>query len=861
VVEAPDASDTVNHAVVLLRGYEYVTPVNVSFEKIVENETATLSDPVLGLTELAMTGTYEQTFPGSHVCSSDRSVYDANGSYLGSVTNTATLVDAEGTESTATTTTAYACYVPAIEKTAAGSYDERHEWHVTKTVEPATQAAFFGDTVPFQWTIDIDEEVFYERFAVAGTITVTNPNPEDVLVVPLTDLVGAVAATIDASTCAFDGTNLTVAAGGSETCDYDAGLGAITTVADAPTLNTATIVLNGVSFDATAAIGYTPNVIRGTATLDDEQFPFDGESVHDGWDISYEDAYTCSTDEGDYTNGVDADNVVSNTAEVFSDGVLQDSSTATTEIDCYAPVVTKTAAASYVERHTWDVEKSVSPLDQWGYPGDELDWTWTVTVGETVVEEDFRVSGEILVTNPTGAPAAIEVQVFDELSDGTGGSVDCGAGTKFRPTVEPGATVTCTYLIPTSGRTATSNTATVVFNDRFFSAEADVDFVATILNGTATIDDDQEGDFPLTLTAGEGPWTWTEDDSHVCSGLYADYGEDGTYSATLDNTANVTGSDGQTDTATASTNYACEAGTLTLLKLTNGLETVSQTWSFEVYEGPDGFGTDPLHSDATPPALIDFGAPALRPDATYTLCELEVPAGYSTFWQLGGATVIPYNPNADDDPPEDLGNRCVDFGDMTSIPVSTGTTLAFTVDNRMPGGAPRTPGYWKNWNTCTGGGQQYTAAANGGWEEGFWLIEDVLDPSIGGGIVWDDILTDEFTFTITGCELAVDILDKRLVGDPSIVADGRKVASDPFHNLATSLLAAQLNFGAGACTTQDVQDAALEAEALLDAVDFDGNEYALRGNAKKSDEGILANELAVYLDDYNNGEFCGDGND
>ena len=306
-----------------------------------------------------------------------------------------------------------------------------------------------------------------------------------------------------------------------------------------------------------------------------------------------------------------------------------------------------------------------------------------------------------------------------------------------------------------------------------------------------------------------------------------------------------------------------EKSRVDLLKLTNGVETMTQTWSFALYEGLDGFGGTQVASDGTPPALVDFGLTDLNPLAAYTLCEREVPAGYSSLWQLdtdgdgaGDTTVLPYNPNAADDPPEDLGNRCVDIGADTSIALASGTTLHVVVDNQSPGGAPRTPGYWKNWNRCTGGGQQYTADANGGWEQGFWLLEDVLDPSIGGGILWDDIGADGFVFPIGSCEIAVDILDKREVDDPALVGDGKKKASDPLINLATHLLAAQLNFGAGACTTDDVNQAALDAEALLDRHDFDGTAGLL---PKKSADADLANRLATYLDAYNNGAFCGDG--
>ncbi len=77
----------------------------------------------------------------------------------------------------------------------------------------------------------------------------------------------------------------------------------------------------------------------------------------------------------------------------------------------------------------------------------------------------------------------------------------------------------------------------------------------------------------------------------------------------------------------------------------------------------------------------------------------------------------------------------------------------------------------------------------------------MLNPSIGGGIVWDDILSDSFLVNITSCEQAVEILDQRVVAINGKVGDGKKLASDAARTLAMHLLAAQLNFGAGACTT------------------------------------------------------------
>ncbi|NPV07339.1 MAG: hypothetical protein HPY83_05160 [Anaerolineae bacterium] len=66
-------------------------------------------------------------------------------------------------------------------------------------------------------------------------------------------------------------------------------------------------------------------------------------------------------------------------------------------------------------------------------------------------------------------------------------------------------------------------------------------------------------------------------------------------------------------------------------------------------------------------------------------------------------------------------------------------------------------------------------------------------------------------------------------------------------------LAAELNLGAGACVTPEVLAAALEAETLLDKYNFDGTKAI---SASKADV-AKANSLATYLDNYNNGMYCG----
>lgn len=963
--EGLDGDENLNTATATLNGIDFSGTADVTYvvgEEINAEVNVTDSDGVATQNFGPIGDTTTLDYSKDFQCPVDTAAY-TEGFYTETRENTATIDETEQSDNATVTLN---CYAPVVTKDAAGSYDERHTWTIEKLVDPTSQNAFFGDPVSWTWTVKVDESFVEENWMVTGSITVANGHPtESMTLDALVDSVDGVSATVD---CA----SLVVPAGDSLVCSYTA------TEEDGldgdEDLNIATATFNSIDFSGQDSFAYQKNVINETATVEDDQepdFPLTLNVGEGPWEWTESDGDNCSSTEADYEgDGIHSfgDN---NTATLKPSDAEALEASASTTVTCYAPLVTKDASGSYDERHTWTITKTVDPESQSGFAGDTLPWTWTVEVSESSVKENFAVSGTIYVNNPVGAPGDMTVSLTDALDDGTLATVDCGGGTSV--TVAAGAMGSCSYTAAPANASAKLNTATGMFNGGSFVGTAPVSFTKTVLNGTATLVDDEIG-LNETLTASEGPWMRTGNDSHVCADAdTGPYGEDGTYSDTVPNTATVTGSDGQSDSDDASTTYTCQiparakvvksttegpedigqfpftfelynpsgqlvetqmlsgpdevffatelrdAGTWTvkevlpdgwvkttplectfpiafpesadqtqtctfdnveksrleLLKLTNGVETTTQVWNFGLNPGPDGFADVFATSASTPstnssPALLTFGD--LDPLSTYTLCELGVPASFSSFWQIdtdgdmvGDVTVIPYNPNADDEPPEDLGNRCVDIGPQ-SIPLIElvpGTTLHFVVDNQSPGGAPRTPGYWKNWNTCTGGGQQYTAASNGGWQEGFWLLEDVLDPTIGGGIVWDDILTDDFVFTIDSCQVAVDILDKREVGIKDELKDGKKKASDPLHNLATHLLAAQLNFGAGACTTQDVLNAALMAEELLDKYDFDGDGY--NGNLKQKGKNAnpdaqLANDLASYLDMYNNGEFCGDGN-
>jgi hypothetical protein len=276
-----------------------------------------------------------------------------------------------------------------------------------------------------------------------------------------------------------------------------------------------------------------------------------------------------------------------------------------------------------------------------------------------------------------------------------------------------------------------------------------------------------------------------------------------------------------------------------IVKLTGGdvVGPAVMEWSFTL-SGPNVSASD--KQDAS--GLVDFGGANLIPGATYTVCETNIPAGWTTFWwfdsdgdhdwDAGEVVVTPYNPNQSDVPPQDLGNRCYDFAP------ASGASLRITIDNSFPGGDPRTIGFWKNWNTCTGGNQVFVASKNGGPSAGWYLLDNLLPQSIGN-------------YSIVTCDAGIKILSKqdRL---------GRNKASDAAYELASQLLAARLNLAAGARSCPEVQQAVIDGQALLQQINFtgDGTYLASKTKGKDVDRRNQALELAVMLDQYNNGRLC-----
>ena len=184
------------------------------------------------------TWTYDKTF----TCSSDPADY-VDGHYMFTRDNTAT-IDETGQSDDASVTVH--CYAPVVSKDAHTSFTRMWTWTIDKWADQDALTLSPGQQFLVNYQVTVDATHVDSDWAVAGTITVQNPNPEAEMTVSLKDMVDGTMATLDC------GGSLTVPAGGSATCDYSADL-----PDGSDRTNTATATLNGIDFTGTAAVSFS----------------------------------------------------------------------------------------------------------------------------------------------------------------------------------------------------------------------------------------------------------------------------------------------------------------------------------------------------------------------------------------------------------------------------------------------------------------------------------------------------------------------------------------------------------------------------------------------------------------------------
>jgi hypothetical protein len=268
----------------------------------------------------------------------------------------------------------------------------------------------------------------------------------------------------------------------------------------------------------------------------------------------------------------------------------------------------------------------------------------------------------------------------------------------------------------------------------------------------------------------------------------------------------------------------------------------TQAFTFQLRQGASatqaGTTLESQIANAANKGVIPF-ATSLTPGQTYQLCEVVMPGWLTSLGTFAPNSFLPPD-GAVANPAVDNSTLCIN---VTAV---AGQTSTYAVDNTPPpGGRALTIGFWKNWASC--------ANANGKQkpvlDQTLYLGTITLSATSGSYPLFDPTYYLRLTDTSTDankasdCQAAVSLLNK------STISTGKKSASDPAFNLASQLLAAQLNYAAGAGRTPAATRAINQAVLLLGKYQFDGNTH----KAISAADATTMNNLATTLDNYNNG--------
>ena len=318
-------------------------------------------------------------------CPTDQSLY-VGGIYSYSYPNTASIT--ETGQSDSETVTVH-CYAPIVWKDAHPSYHRDYTWTINKTAD-GSYDRFIGESVTHPFSVSVVKSEADSLFKVSGSITVTNPNPNaPMLGTTVSDQLDVLGSTVNVS-CP-DISN--IPAGGTVTCTYEANLPSKTNGN-----NTATATFNGISFPY--QVGYAfgdPTSVTGPASVtvtDTNGSQWEDVASDAYW--PYNMVYTCSIDRGMYVDGTYSI-VYPNTATIVETG---QASSVNVTLNCYMPVVNKTAETSYNRYWDWTIEKSADQTTLTLMPGELFAVNYTVEVNASSTDADFLVAGEITVKNP-----------------------------------------------------------------------------------------------------------------------------------------------------------------------------------------------------------------------------------------------------------------------------------------------------------------------------------------------------------------------------------------------------------------------------------------------------------------------------
>jgi uncharacterized repeat protein (TIGR01451 family) len=473
-------------------------------------------------------------------------------------------------------------------------------------------------------------------------------------------------------------------------------------------------------------------------------------------------------------------------------------------------------------------------------------------------------------TSSNDAPDLVITKISDSLAGDltliTGAASTCD-DVSFRLASGASCTIDYNYLVANgAGATLTNNVTVESHPDQFPNAiNGSASHDATLLHPTFavtkackaqpvpqagpavfTITFNNTGDADLHVVPSEGP----PFDVAVGGSFNYDYSINGPFSATVNNivTGKVTlaAKYGLSNSYDFTASSSCTVfGNANVVKTVNGAApTGTQAFTFQLRQGASptqsGNTLETLAANAANGGVLNFTT-NLVPGQTYQMCEIVMPGWLTSLGTFVPDSFIPpdgvaVNPNVDN------SILCANFAP------TSGSTTTFTVDNTPPpGGRALTIGFWKNWASCANskGGQKPVLDQTLAAAEPTGIVVSATSgsyPAFGATfyLVLHD--TNPNPDVATDCLKAVRLLNK------STTDTGKKMASDPAFNLAAQLVAAELNYTAGAGKTPAATTAINQAVLLLGKYKFDGKTHT----AISAADAATMNNLATILDNYNN---------
>jgi hypothetical protein len=468
-------------------------------------------------------------------CSEDPSKY-TNGTYSYTVKNTATITETGQKDDVTVTVN---CYGPVVTKDASTYWKRAWAWEITKDKDAAYDL-FAGGSVTHPYKVSVVPTKTDDGWGVKGSIHVVNPHPTaKMTLTSVSDLAGGISAPVICPT-------LEVAAGATLTCTYDSGAQSSPNSNPFGSTNTATASFGGASWTGTAAIVFSsvPNSEKDPViTVDDDNLTGEDWEAASATSWEYTKDFACPSDPAAYIDGKYSYSLT-NTATINETGQKD---TAKVDVNCYAPVVSKTAAGTFDKTYTWTIDKTKDG-EYWKFIGDPATTHgYKVAVDQTITPSDYKVSGVITVANPNPS-AAMSVNLSDSLSSGELATLtDCTNPV----TIPAGTSVDCKYTASPKDDTPGTNTATATLNKVDFTATKDYTFTAKVIGYPIINVTDTNGG--LGSASGDQAWEYTKD--FACPTDPAKY-VDGAWSKTYDNTATI---DETGQTASSSVTLHCYA--------------------------------------------------------------------------------------------------------------------------------------------------------------------------------------------------------------------------------------------------------------------------------------------------------------